>query len=171
LFCDSVCESLYLQESSPCAPSNNACSILIGALSTFCPVLEDSDGDGICSDFDNCPNYYNSSQIDTDSDGLGDSCDNCVALYNPSQADADSNGVGDACCCVGISGDVNGDGPDANILDLTHIVDFIFRGSGDSGGCPNESDVNSDGDSSDILDLTYLVDVIFRGGPVPPACP
>jgi len=73
-------------------------------------------------------------------------------------------------CCQGIRGDVNGDGPDANILDLTYLVDFIFRGSGDPGGCPDESDVNGDGNAGNILDLTYLVDVIFRGGPVPPGC-
>lgn len=73
-------------------------------------------------------------------------------------------------CCQGIRGDVNGDGPDANILDLTHMVDHIFRGSGDPGPCPEESDVNGDGNVGNILDLTYLVDVIFRGGLVPPEC-
>jgi len=73
-------------------------------------------------------------------------------------------------CCVGITGDVNGDGEEANIIDLTFLVDFVFRGSGDPGGCPDESDVNGDGNPANILDLTYLVDLIFRGGPVPPGC-
>ena len=73
-------------------------------------------------------------------------------------------------CCTGIRGDLNTDGSDANILDLTFLVDFIFRGSGDPGACPEESDINSDGASSDILDLTYVVDLIFRGGPPPPVC-
>ncbi|MCH8026956.1 MAG: thrombospondin type 3 repeat-containing protein [candidate division Zixibacteria bacterium] len=141
-----------------------------------------------CNDTDSTINPTTVWYEDVDSDGFGvptstmisctqpagfvlDSTDNCPTDFNPTQADADNDGIGDACCCIGIRGDVNGDGPDANILDLTHLVDFIFRGSGDSGGCPDESDVNSDGNSADILDLTYLVDVIFRDGPAPPACP
>jgi len=109
-------------------------------------------------------------QLDTDGDGFVDTEDNCPSVFNPSQTDADSNGVGDACCCVDNRGNLNGDGDDANILDLTFIIDFIFRGSGNPGGCPDESDVNGDSNSADILDLTYLVDRIFRGGPVPPGC-
>lgn len=73
-------------------------------------------------------------------------------------------------CCDGIRGDYNGDGEDANILDLTFVVDYIFRGSGISGYCPTESDINSDGASSNILDLTFLVDWIFRAGPAPGPC-
>ena len=73
-------------------------------------------------------------------------------------------------CCLGTRGDLNGDGDDANLLDLTFLVDYIFRSSGNPGGCPNESDVNGDGDVANILDLTYLVDRIFRGGPAPPGC-
>ena len=73
-------------------------------------------------------------------------------------------------CCVGGRGDVNYDGNNADVLDLTFLVDYIFRGSGNSGRCYHESDVNGDGNSANILDLTYLVDVIFRGGPVPPGC-
>ncbi|MEE8405254.1 MAG: SBBP repeat-containing protein [candidate division Zixibacteria bacterium] len=73
-------------------------------------------------------------------------------------------------CCVGNRGDLNGDGDNANILDLTFLVDYIFRGSGVPGSCPEESDVNGDGDSANILDLTYLVDFIFRGGPAPGPC-
>ena len=73
-------------------------------------------------------------------------------------------------CCDGIRGDYNGDSDDANILDLTFLVDYIFRGSAISGDCPDESDINSDGNSSNILDLTYLVDWIFRAGPAPGPC-
>ena len=72
-------------------------------------------------------------------------------------------------CCLGIAGDVNNDGDDATILDLTYLVDFIFRG-GPSAVCDDEADVNNDGNPSSILDLTYLVDFIFRGGPAPIPC-
>lgn len=72
-------------------------------------------------------------------------------------------------CCVGIRGDVNGDGTDANILDLTYLVDRIFRG-GPSTACPLEADLNSDGTAANILDLTFLVDRIFRGGPASGPC-
>ena len=75
-------------------------------------------------------------------------------------------------CCNGIRGDANGDGNAANIIDLTFIVDFIFRGSNESGLCFEASDVNGDESlsSPNILDLTYLVDFIFRGGPPPVDC-
>ena len=72
-------------------------------------------------------------------------------------------------CCVGNRGDFNDDGDDANILDLTYLVDFIFRG-GDASSCPEEADINNDGTVSDILDLTFLVDFIFRGGAAPGPC-
>lgn len=72
-------------------------------------------------------------------------------------------------CCIGNRGDINNDGADANILDLTYLVDRIFRG-GPPPVCAIEADVNSDGAFANILDLTYLVDRIFRGGPPPGPC-
>ena len=75
----------------------------------------------------------------------------------------------DEICCNGNRGDLNGDGNDANILDLTFLVDYIFRG-GPAATCAEEADVNGDDTPSNILDLTFLVDFIFRGGPATGPC-
>ncbi|MCH7948774.1 MAG: hypothetical protein IIC66_13355 [candidate division Zixibacteria bacterium] len=72
-------------------------------------------------------------------------------------------------CCHGLRGDLNSDGNDANILDLTYSVDRIFRG-GSPATCLGESDINADGSPLDVLDLTFLVDYIFRGGLAPYKC-
>ena len=74
-------------------------------------------------------------------------------------------------CCVDSRGDINGDGDNLTILDLTFTVDFIFRGSNDPGDCPEEADFNSDGDVATILDLTFAVDFIFKGGAPAGPCP
>ena len=101
-----------------------------------------------------------------------------LAFMPVSASDCDGNfvldeceGPASPCCCTGNRGDVNGDGDDANIIDLTTIVDFIFRGSGDPGPCPGESDFNGDDNPlPNILDLTLMVDFIFRGGAAPEEC-
>ena len=62
-----------------------------------------------------------------------------------------------------ICGDANGDGTPGNILDLTFLVDRIFRG-GPGSDPPEASDFNCDGFYGNILDLTMIVDFIFRGG-------
>ena len=69
----------------------------------------------------------------------------------------------------GIRGDFDGNGTDADVFDLTYLIDDIFRGGPDS-PCNIEADINSDGTPSTVLDLTYLVDAIFRGGPDPGVC-
>jgi len=74
-----------------------------------------------------------------------------------------------SCCIPPLRGDMNYDGADANILDLTFAVDRIFRG-GPPPQCAEEGDPNADQAVCNILDLTYLVDRIFRGGPAPRPC-
>jgi len=74
-------------------------------------------------------------------------------------------------CCDSIRGDLNGDGSNCNVLDLNFLVNYIFRGSGNPGSCPEESDVNGDSSNPNVLDLNYVVNRIFRGGAAPPACP
>jgi len=108
---------------------------------------------------------------DFDGDSVVNAADNCPLTFNPGQEDINSNGIGDACenCCIAARGDVNGDENEADILDLTYLVDYVFRG-GPAPPCPSEADVNSDDTPANILDLTYLVDYIFRGGSVPGDC-
>lgn len=72
-------------------------------------------------------------------------------------------------CCKGARGDVNGDGNDSDVLDLTYLIDTIFRGGADS-PCQQEADLNSDGVPATVLDLTFLIDDIFRGGPAAAGC-
>jgi hypothetical protein len=40
-------------------------------------LLNDSDGDGVPDESDNCPTIPNPDQADADKDGLGNVCDNC----------------------------------------------------------------------------------------------
>lgn len=105
---------------------------------------------------------------DVDADGYSDMAFHSVFL--------DSSGeylsrvtVHPVVSCRGIRGDANGDQYDADILDLTSLVNRIFKGSHNP-SCFHETDVNSDGSHGNILDLTFLVDFLFRGGPAPGAC-
>jgi hypothetical protein len=73
-------------------------------------------------------------------------------------------------CCIGIRGDANGDGIDNNVLDLTYIINDIYRG-GPPSPCIEESDLNGDGTPANVLDLTFIINDIYRGGPPPGSCP
>ncbi len=141
-----------------------------GCPNVFNPTQSDVDSDGVLDSCDNCIMLSNASQLDSDSDGLGNACDNCPNHFNPGQEDQNNNGIGDICCCAGQTGDLDESGnPLPDILDLTFLVNRIFRG-GPNASCAGEADVNGDGQSSNILDLTFVVNYIFRGGAVPPAC-
>lgn len=107
---------------------------------------------------------------DIDADGFGDVI--IGAYYNDGAGtNAGRAYVYSGCgkCCVGLYGDVNGDGDEANILDLNYIVNRIFRG-GPTARCAQESDVNGDGVAQNILDLNFLVNRVFRGGAAPRGC-
>ena len=94
---------------------------------------------------------------------------NSTATITEEVVAADSLSLCDNSSCLNcVRGDTNNDN-NLNILDLTFLVDFIFRG-GPPAECPEEADVNNDGSPSSILDLTYLVDFIFRGGQTPVPC-
>ena len=54
---------------------------------------------------DKCPNHKSKNQEDSDGDGIGDECDNCIFMYNPDQIDMDFDGRGDVC-----DPDIDGDG-------------------------------------------------------------
>lgn len=47
---------------------------LIFSGQTICLPCLDSDGDGICDEFDNCPTVFNPDQTDSTGDGVGDAC-------------------------------------------------------------------------------------------------
>lgn len=77
------------------------------------PLIQDTDGDGIPDNLDNCPLTPNSNQSDNDHDGQGDVCDNdddndgildandnCPITANANQADRDHDGKGDVCDLV-----------------------------------------------------------------------
>ena len=74
------------------------------------PLIQDTDGDGIADNLDNCPLTVNANQADNDHDGQGDVCDsdddndgildtndNCPITANANQADRDHDGKGDVC--------------------------------------------------------------------------
>lgn len=112
--------------------------------------------------------------VDADADGIRNDEDNCPNVPNPDQTDTNNDGIGDACCCaeccVGTRGDVNGDGNDLNIVDLTCLTDHLF-GAGCDLACPDEADANGDGEVANIVDLTFVVDWLFGNPSDVAPCP
>ncbi len=75
-----------------------------------------------------------------------------------------------ATCCIGDRGDVNGDGVNADPIDLANLVDYLFAG-GVAPACDEEADLDGNGSGATPIDLAYLVDFLFTGGIAPVACP
>ncbi|MCB2230186.1 S8 family serine peptidase [bacterium] len=74
-------------------------------------------------------------------------------------------------CCIGSTGNVNGDGGGAvDLSDLIYLVNYLFLG-GPAPACVGAANVNGDlGCAIDLSDLIYLVNYLFLGGPAPAAC-
>ncbi|MCB2230564.1 hypothetical protein KQH82_07600 [bacterium] len=74
-------------------------------------------------------------------------------------------------CCIGSTGNVNGDAGEAvDLSDLIYLVNYLFLG-GPAPPCVGEANTNGDiGCSVDLSDLIYLVNYLFLGGPAPAAC-
>lgn len=109
---DGVASDLSIHNSDDYLMTDSAATWVNNAGDSFaaqaCPsgFGGDSDGDGICDTFDNCPDTPNADQLDSDGDGVGDACDGCPddALKQTPGAcgcgtpDVDENGNGIADC-------------------------------------------------------------------------
>jgi len=102
-----------------------------------CP---DTDGDGVCDQFDNCILIPNPDQADCDNDNEGDVC----------ELDSDNDSVPDACdICIGndATGDTDGDG----ICDDVDNCVFIVN--------PDQADCDDDGEG-DVCELDTDGDLV-----------
>jgi hypothetical protein len=112
----------------------------------YVPLGEDSDGDGILNEVDNCPTVPNPDQNldacngDQDADGILNNIDNCPMVANPDQADLDANGVGDVCEL-----DADGDGI-LNDTDNCKFVPNADQADMDLDGIGDVCDPDKDGD-------------------------
>ncbi|MDO4229323.1 MAG: thrombospondin type 3 repeat-containing protein [Capnocytophaga sp.] len=128
---------------------------------------EDTDGDGILSSIDNCPEISNADQADSDNDGIGDVCDedwdgdnvlntidNCPRIANADQADLDNDGLGDVC---------DDDTDDDGILNTDDNCPYIYNTDqadldGDNIGDLCDNDIDGDGiDNSNDTSLDYVL--------------
>jgi len=111
----------------------------------------DGDGDGFCSDEDNCPAVHNPDQHDSDGDGTGDACETCD--------------------CSG-HGDFAGDGA-IDVIDVVSFVLYAFRGISSplpEPDCPvvNRVDWNCD-NHINLVDLVMMINYVYRQ-PAPGPC-
>jgi photosystem II stability/assembly factor-like uncharacterized protein len=77
---------------------------------------------------------------------------------------------GPVSCCIGIRGNVNGDGGQSiNVADIVYLVKYLFAG-GPTPPCSLEADANGN-NTLNVADVTFLVKYLFASGATPPACP
>lgn len=102
---------------------------------------DDTDGDGLRDDCDNCPNVENAEQEDADSDCVGDVCDNCPQDSNFNQSDSDDDEAGNVCDnCAGLANEDQADSDTDGLGD-------------DCDNCPHAANPEqSDGDGDDVGD-------------------
>jgi len=138
---------------------------------------EDSDGDGLGNNSDNCPYTANSDQSDSDSDGTGDVCDgftdsdgdgiaddadNCPDTINPQQVDTDRDGIGDDC-------DILTDSDDDSVADDVDNCPYIANSDqldSNNNGIGNSCDSISDSDNDGIKDNVDNCPTIANSGQV-----
>jgi M6 family metalloprotease-like protein len=156
-------------------------SVEVRVLSTACSQtmyadnrggVIDSDGDGICNSFDNCPTNANPLQEDGDGDGKGNVCDNCPTIANPLQEDGDTDGKGNVCDnCPTMANPLQEDGDNDGLGDVCDNCPTIANsgqdrdndGKGDvCDNCPsiaNANQSNIDGDAyGDVCEPVIVVD-------------
>ncbi len=89
---------------------------------------DDSDGDGVCDEFDNCPTYNNPGQEDINSDDIGNACDCSDGFKGPNEDGADCGGICFSACpdhCIPYL--INGTSEDR--IDLVFIPDQDYNGN------------------------------------------
>ncbi len=68
----------------------------------------------------------------------------------------------EGCLNKKICGDVDGDGQDPNVADLSYLIDYLWKGGPEP---PNMWSANVDGNNGvNVADLSYFVDYLFKGG-------
>ncbi len=103
-------------------------------------------------------------------DGYSTKLPNFTSPYASFEPAVISPIVSTSSCCLGIRGNVTGDGQDQiDIADLTFLVGYMFK-SGEMPPCLDEANIDGIG-GIDVADLTYLVAYMFKSGPDPAACP
>ena len=161
---------------SECREINTGLDHNYVALSPGTFTVEDSDGDSVSDNDDNCPQDPNSDQGDADGDGAGDACDECpddpnkvisgICGCGQAETDSDADGALDCqdmcqldpdkidpglCGCGVADTDLDGDG----VADCQDICPgFDDRQDGDGDGipdgcdlCPHDPDNDADGDT------------------------